>query len=202
MSGCKVCNVPLRVGYRSGNNIDVGRIRGGHMVCYGCDPHILPIRNINPYTPIDDLTRREKVLRGLIMSLGEIKSLKRKCRKGIQLLQVLKHRNKVHINSTKVNRTSGEIYCYVYGLLNKHKEVRYIGRSFKPRQRCLSHGVDYIKIIDKFIDVEQKWINKYIDDGIILENKENPQECEIHNVGDIVKISKFVNPVLGKGIPV
>ena len=47
MSGCNLCHVPLRFGNRSGNNIDVDRIRTGNMTCHSCLPYIIPPRSPN-----------------------------------------------------------------------------------------------------------------------------------------------------------
>ena len=197
MSKCTICNTPLRFGKRSGNTIDVERIRTGNMVCYGCHPHTSPIRN-KPTKPPIDLTRNRKVRRGELMSLYDIHHLKIKCRRGVRLIKKLQRSKDIKERILKrraLSRkyiTSGEVWCYVYGLLDSKGEVNYIGRSYTPRSRCSQHdrSVKSFKIIDKFKDVEQEWIQKYLDDGITLNNKEKPKTCELHNVGDIVEVNR------------
>ena len=194
MSKCTICNTPLRFGKRSGNTIDAERIRTGNMVCYGCHPHTPPHRNIPPL----DLTRNKKVRRGELMSSDDIRHLKIKCRRGVRLTKKLQRSKDIKEGIRKRKAlsmnyiTNGEVWCYVYGLLDSKGKVNYIGRSYTPRSRCSQHSrsVKSFKIIDKFKDVEQEWIKKYLDDGITLNNKEKPKTCELHNVGDIVEMNR------------
>ena len=120
MSGCKVCHVPLRVGYRSGNNIDVDRIRTGNMTCYSCLPNptppnpnlrfsgtcvkckedLLTIRDVSKgdnNTSVYRIRNKDFVCFGCRpkkRSTGiiqrEMEILKTKCRRGIRLYRDLK----------------------------------------------------------------------------------------------------------------
>tara|TARA_B110000858_G_C17543666_1_gene354727 strand:- start:37 stop:504 length:468 start_codon:yes stop_codon:yes gene_type:complete len=84
-----------------------------------------------------------------------------------------------------MNKTK-EVWCYVYGLLDDDGLVTYCGRSYHPRFRGRSHShKGNIKILDKFIDIEHKWVQKLKNKGQAQDNKELPLHGEDWDVGDI-----------------
>ena len=84
-----------------------------------------------------------------------------------------------------MNKTK-KVWCYVYGLLDDDGLVTYCGRSYYPRQRGKDHGwKGKVQILDKFIDIEHKWVQKLKNKGQAQDNKELPLYCESWDVGDI-----------------
>lgn len=87
----------------------------------------------------------------------------------------------------------GDVKVYIYELLDENNEVFYIGKTSTPNRRLGTHKQDRIrkmklKILDCFIDIEYKWIHKYLEKGCILENKETNPMVENWNIGDIIGI--------------
>ena len=123
MSKCTICNTPLRFGKRSGNTIDVERIRTGNMVCYGCHPHIPPIRNRSYY-----------VFHGLLLGLVDIRRLKIKCRRQISIGRELQRYKNIEKKSLKKKlRRQAQIDLFppgVYGIW-RNDELIYVGESKK-----------------------------------------------------------------------
>ena len=79
-----------------------------------------------------------------------------------------------------------KVWCYVYGLLDDDDQVLYCGRSYKPRERARNHyHPGKVKILDKFIDIEYKWVQELKNKGQALKNKELPLYGEDWEVGDI-----------------
>ena len=82
--------------------------------------------------------------------------------------------------------TTKEIWCYVYGLLDDDVLVTYCGRSYTPRERGRSHSHHgHIKILDKFIDIEHKWVQELKNKGQAQNNRELPLYSEDWDVGDV-----------------
>lgn len=86
-------------------------------------------------------------------------------------------------------------YTYLYELINEETEmVFYIGKTNNPYSRFSGHRTSnnfkvnkfYMKIIKKYIDVEDEAINKYINEGHVLVNKRKndyiKQEYEINQI--------------------
>ena len=125
MSGCNLCHVPLRFGNRSGNNIDVYRIRTGNMTCYSCLPYIPPPRSSGS-------SRFNKVLKGELLGLGKIKRLKIKCRRQIVLgRRLLKSQSgKKRELQKKLDRRLKDIFFSsgVYGIWRNDRLI-YVGES-------------------------------------------------------------------------
>lgn len=87
-----------------------------------------------------------------------------------------------------------EKFIYVYELL-RNNEVFYIGQTSTPQNRfnghMAVHGKDiYMKIIDKFVDIEHKHIIEYLNKGCKLINKEIPERSD-YKIGDILKSKSF-----------
>ena len=125
MSGCNLCHVPLRFGNRSGNNIDVYRIRTGNMTCYSCLPYTTPPRSSGS-------SRFNKVLKGELLGLGKIKRLKIKCRRQIVLgRRLLKSQSgKKRELQKKLDRRLKDIFFSsgVYGIWRNDRLI-YVGES-------------------------------------------------------------------------
>ena len=84
-----------------------------------------------------------------------------------------------------MNKTK-EVWCYVYGLLDDDGLVTYCGRSYHPRFRGRSHShKGNIKILDKFIDIEHKWVQELKNKGQAQNNRELPLYSEDWDVGDV-----------------
>lgn len=89
------------------------------------------------------------------------------------------------------------IKIYVYGLLDVDGNVTYIGKSSTPYMRLAGHITDghcefrKLKIIDIFYDTEYYYIQKYLNEGIKLFNKQIAPHIEIWNINDIVEIRKL-----------
>ena len=82
-----------------------------------------------------------------------------------------------------------KVYTYVYGELDCDDNIVYVGKSNNPRFRNMTKGgVKRYKILDKFIDIEQRWIHQLSSSGVKLRNKEVIKTCVDHEVGDIIDI--------------
>ncbi len=81
---------------------------------------------------------------------------------------------------------------YVYGVLNKEDKIIYVGKSCTPKLRLINHkqyeGYTKAVILDIFYDIENYWIEKLLEQGSPLQNKETLQHVEDHSVGDIVEV--------------
>lgn len=82
---------------------------------------------------------------------------------------------------------------YIYGILDDTNTIIYIGKSWQPSKRLTQHkstGYLKCKILDIYYDVEKYWIDKCLDEGLVLENK-TPTfiDVEEHEIGDIIDIS-------------
>lgn len=81
---------------------------------------------------------------------------------------------------------------YIYALLNDSKIV-YIGKSSVPQERLGSHKSHYnnpnlkLKILDFFYDKEIGWLNKFLNEGYDLYNKETLKHTEEWEIGDIIE---------------
>ena len=86
-----------------------------------------------------------------------------------------------------------KVYTYVYGELDDDGNIVYVGKSNNPRHRNMTKGgVKRYKILDKFIDLEQRWIHQLSSSGIKLRNKEVMKTCSDLEVG------KIYNTYVGK----
>ena len=61
-------------------------------------------------------------------------------------------------------------------LLKRDDKPFYIGKTTNPFKRWRDHSVTYnndvlMEIIDEYDDIEIKWVEKFKNEGIILENK-------------------------------
>jgi len=89
----------------------------------------------------------------------------------------------------------------IYVIKTNNKPV-YIGQSMDPYSRWLTHHVKYgedveMEIIDEYNDPEIEWIEKYKQQGIILENvSTNKSYTNKWKVGDV-----YTKP-LSKGRPI
>ena len=81
-----------------------------------------------------------------------------------------------------MNNTLGT-KVYVYALIDENNQIIYVGKSTTPYSRLANHRCNLnnpqlkIRILDYFYDVEQYWVNKLIQEGHNLSNK----ELFIHN---------------------
>jgi hypothetical protein len=86
-------------------------------------------------------------------------------------------------------------YTYLYELIDEEtEEIFYIGKTNNPPTRFSGHRSSsnfgktkfYMKIVKKYIDVEDEAINKYINEGYTLLNKRKndyfKQEYDINHV--------------------
>lgn len=86
------------------------------------------------------------------------------------------------------------VYTYVYGLFTPKGKLFYIGKTSSPKSRFrvhlkesynFSNDVGYLKILEKYFDLEESTIHKYLSEGVRLENKEIKKTCEWeHEIGD------------------
>jgi predicted GIY-YIG superfamily endonuclease len=85
---------------------------------------------------------------------------------------------------------------YIYALLNKDNQIIYVGKSTTPYSRLANHKCNLnnfelkMKILDYFYDVEQYWVNKLIQEGHNLNNKELFIHSEKWEKGDIINSKK------------
>ena len=130
MSGCKTCHVPLRFGKRSGNNIDVDRIRTGNMTCYSCLPYISP-----------PSSRESRVRSGELLGIERIKRLKVKCRRQIILGRrlLIKQDVKKRELQKKLDHRQRDILFSsgVYGIWRNDRLI-YVGESKSIISRMFS----------------------------------------------------------------
>ena len=77
------------------------------------------------------------------------------------------------------------VYTYIYGELDEDDNIVYVGKSNYPRQRHIAKKVDRFKILDKYIDIEQRWIHQLSSSGVKLRNKEVMKYCGDFKVGEI-----------------
>ena len=78
-----------------------------------------------------------------------------------------------------------KVYTYVYGELDADDNIIYVGKSNNPRERNMSKRVNRFKILDRFIDTEQRWIHQLSSSGVQLRNKEVIKTCGCFEVGKI-----------------
>ena len=88
------------------------------------------------------------------------------------------------------------VYTYIYGELDEDDNIVYVGKSNHPRERHIAKKVDRFKILDKFIDLEQRWINQLSSSGVKLRNKEVMKYCGDFEVG---KVYNTYTPRIIKG---
>ena len=77
------------------------------------------------------------------------------------------------------------VYTYIYGELDEDDNIVYVGKSNHPIDRNMSKRVDRFRILDKFIDLEQRWIHQLSSRGVQLRNKEVMKTCSDLEVGKI-----------------
>ena len=80
-----------------------------------------------------------------------------------------------------------KVYTYVYGELDEDDNIVYVGKSNDPRRRNMDKRVVRFKILDKFIDIEQRWIHQLSSSGVQLRNKEVIKTCGDFEVGKIYR---------------
>ena len=96
-----------------------------------------------------------------------------------------------------ITKTDFYVKVYIYGLLDDNDNIIYIGKSSTPKSRLyynVNNGypnVKKLKIIDFFSDLEQYYIQKYIDEGFVLNNKHTSPNWEDWNLGDILEVNKL-----------
>jgi hypothetical protein len=89
---------------------------------------------------------------------------------------------------------------YIYGLLDEHNTITYIGKSISPKTRLYLHSSsnslvnNRMKILDYFYDHENFWIKKMLSEGHPLRNKEIEAQVETWDIGDIISIFKSSHP--------
>ena len=76
------------------------------------------------------------------------------------------------------------VYTYIYGELDEDDNIVYVGKSNHPKERNMSKRVDRFKILDRFIDPEQRWIHQLSSSGVQLRNKEVMETCSDLEVGE------------------
>lgn len=85
------------------------------------------------------------------------------------------------------------IKVYIYGLLDESDQIIYVGKSSIPSYRLSYHkrdkniSVSRMKILDIFYDKENYWINKLIDEGHPLVNREVSSTVENYEIGDFIE---------------
>ena len=85
---------------------------------------------------------------------------------------------------------------YIYGLINKENQIFYIGKSTAPKTRLYTHSCDlnysYLKmeILDIFYDREVYWIEKCLEEGHPIKNKEIISTLKQWEVGHTFEIVK------------
>jgi hypothetical protein len=92
-------------------------------------------------------------------------------------------------------------YTYIYELRKENSdEVFYIGKTNNPYSRFSNHRSStkfndfkfYMKIIKKYVDLEDEIINNYINEGHKLVNvRKNNDNMRVHNVGEILKFDPY-----------
>ena len=83
---------------------------------------------------------------------------------------------------------------YIYGLYDKDDVLFYVGKSSSPQNRLYHHKsrnaysdtIKYMKILDMFYDKEQDWLNKFLQEGVKLVNKQQVIIQEEVKVGEII----------------
>jgi predicted GIY-YIG superfamily endonuclease len=76
-------------------------------------------------------------------------------------------------------------------LLKRDNKPFYIGKTTNPIKRWQDHSITYnnsivMEIIDEYDDVEIKWVEKFKEEGIILENKNTNRNFNNNwKIGDI-----------------
>jgi hypothetical protein len=84
------------------------------------------------------------------------------------------------------------IKIYVYALIDENDQIKYVGKSNTPKSRLANHKCNLnnpklkMKILDYFYDIEQYWVNKLIQEGHDLINKEFFIHNEEWEKGDII----------------
>ena len=93
------------------------------------------------------------------------------------------------------------VYTYIYGELDEDDNIVYVGKSNYPRQRHIAKKVDRFKILDKYIDIEQRWIHQLSSSGVKLRNKEVITHCVDLEVGKTYDVYKGKSNVKVRHIP-
>jgi len=88
------------------------------------------------------------------------------------------------------------IKTYIYGLKNSNDEIFYVGKTHAPKTRLINHrqtikGIDTLEILDIFYDKEKDWINKLLNEGAKLINRETSAVVEDWEIGDIISVSSI-----------
>ena len=91
------------------------------------------------------------------------------------------------------------VYTYIYGELDEDDNIVYVGKSNHPKIRCINKKVDRFRILDKFIDLEQRWIHQLSSRGVQLRNKEVMKTCSDLEVGKIYNTYAIGDGVVGRG---
>ena len=81
------------------------------------------------------------------------------------------------------------IYTYIYGELDENDNIVYVGKSNDPRARNRNKPwVKRFKILEKFIDPEQRWIHEISSSGSLLRNNVVIETCGDYKVGDTYNV--------------
>jgi len=96
------------------------------------------------------------------------------------------------MNITDNEKNIYGVKIYIYALINEDNQIIYVGKSTTPYSRLANHKCNLnnselkMKILDYFYDVEQYWVNKLIQEGHNLSNKEFFIHSEEWEKGDII----------------
>ena len=96
------------------------------------------------------------------------------------------------MNITDNEKNIYGVKIYIYALMTEDEQVVYVGKSNTPYCRLANHKCNLnnpklkMKILDYFYDVEQYWIDKLIQEGHNLKNKEFFIHSEEWEKGDII----------------
>ena len=89
-------------------------------------------------------------------------------------------------------RNTYGVKIYIYALIDENEQIIYVGKSNTPKPRLANHKCNLnnsnlkMKILDYFYDVEQYWVDKLIQEGHNLINKEFFIHSEEWEKGDII----------------
>jgi hypothetical protein len=93
-------------------------------------------------------------------------------------------------------RNTYGVKIYIYALIDENEQIIYVGKSNTPKPRLANHKCNLnnsnlkMKILDYFYDVEQYWVDKLIQEGHNLINKEFFIHSEEWEKGDIIDTNR------------